>query len=63
MQEVLNSTLLKKIVPLAKELKKNKILETITALEKIIKTWLKYDKSKTIFDINLTLYQLIIDYL
>ena len=30
--------LLKEIVPLAKELKKNKILETITALEKIIKT-------------------------
>ncbi|MBT7272006.1 MAG: hypothetical protein HN885_03315 [Nitrospina sp.] len=29
--------LLKEIVPLAKELKKNKILETITALEKIIK--------------------------
>jgi tetratricopeptide (TPR) repeat protein len=31
-------SLLKKIVPLAKELKRNKILETVTALEKIIKT-------------------------
>jgi tetratricopeptide (TPR) repeat protein len=31
-------SLLKEIVPLAKELKRNKILETITALEKIIKT-------------------------
>lgn len=32
------TNLLKEIIPLAKELKKNKILETITALEKIIKT-------------------------